>query len=55
MRTMPEPVITISEMKRILSRDGDALEYMVKVASDLPTDQKQDTVRVLCRELSHVP
>ena len=32
MRTMPEPVITIPEMKRILSRDGDALEYMVKTS-----------------------
>lgn len=33
MRLMPESVITISEMKRILSRDGDDLEYMVKTSS----------------------
>lgn len=32
MRTMPEPVITIPEMKRILAQDGDALEYMVKAS-----------------------
>lgn len=32
MRPMSEPVVTIPEMKRILSRDGDALEYMVKAS-----------------------
>lgn len=32
MKTMPEPVITIPEMKRILSRDSDALEYLVRAS-----------------------
>ena len=32
MRTLSEPVITIPEMKRILSRDGDALECIVRAS-----------------------